>query len=176
MIINNNFYKLLLFIFTAAVILTYFFFYRNLTKIEYTEKNNPLVTRRNFALPHWRFSIRVPNEYLIKEASSYIDLYKSNKKINISKNGTNFDNVKDYVKDFDSKRTIIVESEKKLDIKNYYWLVRVEYFPNLQIREKVYLIYLDHGVYTFSTQSSDLYNDLDQIVQSFKYLPTETAQ
>jgi len=36
--------------------------------------------------------------------------------------------------------------------------------------EKVYYIYVDNWIFTFSTSTPELYNDLDQTAQSFRYL------
>lgn len=37
--------------------------------------------------------------------------------------------------------------------------------------EKNYFIYVSDSVYSFSTSDKSLYDDLDQIAQSFKYIP-----
>ncbi len=175
--LSKNFYKLLLFIFTVVVVLSYLFFYRNFINQVFPKQNkNSQQDRQYFESPHWNFSIVIPKEYTIKEASSYIDLYKSDKKINISKNGTNFNNVKDYLDEFDRKRALIVNSLSEFKIDGYDGIVREEVFENLKIKQKVYYIYLNSSVYTFSTESTDLYTDLEQIVKSFEYLPPNSPQ
>ena len=169
--LNLSKHKLILLIFFIVIVLLYFKYYDSSTINDALNQTNQSIKVQNFHSLYWPFSFELPSDYKFKEELTYIDLYKGGKKINISRNGTNFDNVIDFVKDFDSKRTIVVESEKQQTTNNHRWIVRMEYLPNLQIKEKVYLIYLDHNIYTFSSSSTELYNDLDQIVRSFKYLP-----
>lgn len=117
-----------------------------------------------------QMSLIKPVGWEISEKSSYVDLIKNNEKINLSRSGTNFDNIMSYLRDFDSKRNLEIEMESTLRNNDYDVIQRIEKFNGGSVnKQKVYYIYVNNWVYALSTSSEDLYDDLDQIAKSFKY-------
>ncbi len=117
-----------------------------------------------------KFTIQIPSKYTIQDNSLSVDLVLDNLKINITRNGTNFSNLSDYIKDFNSKRRFDLKVSKKESINGYDSLSRLIILPD-NTNQKSYYIYVDHWVYSLSTSSEALYSDLDQIAKSFKYNP-----
>ena len=119
-----------------------------------------------------KFIISASPNWQLQEEITFVDLLSNEGKINISRIATNFSNVTDYLKDFDIKRNIVVETENKLSIYDRESVSRIEIFHGGPInKQKVYYIYVDNWVYSLSTYSEPLFGDLDQIAQSFKYTP-----
>lgn len=119
-----------------------------------------------------KLEIESPNGYKVEQDDTFIDLITNNGKLNISRIATNYDDISNYVKDFDSKRKIVVREERVLMINDLESITRIEKFLGGSIDEqKVYFIYVNNWVYSLSTSSPALYGDLDTIVQSFKYVP-----
>lgn len=87
----------------------------------------------------------------------------------ITVNGTNFSTIHDYIDTFDSRRNIKVLSSEEVTINGKDNLIREVSFPDLEIQEKTYNTLLNHTVYTLSTDSPELYDELDQIANSFEY-------
>ena len=80
-------------------------------------------------------------------------------------NGTNANNLKDYIKNSRNNLVDRIKNQKELSINDLEALVG-------QIdTERVYFIYVENKVYMLSTASQSLYDELDQITQSFKYNP-----
>lgn len=132
--------------------------------------NNNFNNQNIYNFKNLQLSLIRPVNWEISENRSYADLIDGDDKINVSRNGTNFSNINDYLNDFDSKRTIEVELEQELTNNGYAMVKRVEKFNGGPVNEqKVYYIYVSNWVYALSTSSESLYDELDQITRSFKY-------
>lgn len=119
-----------------------------------------------------KISIQISTVWTVSEKISFIDLNSDKGKINISRIATNFDNANSYLKDFDSRRTIQISQSEENKISGYDSVNRIEIFNTGPIKQqKVYYIYINNWVYSLSTSQESLYNDLDKIAQSFRYLP-----
>lgn len=118
-----------------------------------------------------KFSIEIPSDFVTEEASISVSLTSKEGVIEIIKNGTNYNSLQDYIEDFDTKRSLSVVESRKMQIDSHEALSRTIRFANNNINQKSYYIYVNYNVYIFSTSSEALYDDLDQIVQSFRYTP-----
>ena len=78
-------------------------------------------------------------------------------------NGTNYQSAKEYVDNHPHDIVSKMVSRKDTDIGGYE-VVIAQYEDR-----KSYLLYSDYAIYIFSTTSPELYDELDQIVQSFEY-------
>jgi hypothetical protein len=166
--------KILLVLVAGLLIIVFALFSRQQLQSE-KETVSPTSFPRNmqtFYSMLWSFSIEVPDSYQILEKNTFIELFKNDgKKITVVKNGTNFDNLEDYLQEFDSRRKIRSSDEKMLRIDNMDAIVRIDTFPDVGVTQKAYYIYTGYMVYILSTEDTQLYNDLDQIAQSFRYTP-----
>lgn len=79
--------------------------------------------------------------------------------------GTNFEDINGYLNDLQEKNNFILSSKENIKINNYP-VVRGE----VQ-KERLYFIYPKKWiVYSLSTDSPQLYDELDQVAKSFKYI------
>lgn len=118
------------------------------------------------------FTIQIPSGYSVERYNSYIKLNNSVVAINISRNGTNFGDLKSYLKWFDSTRKeIVIHDEQNTLINQLSVVVREEELKNKTIKQKVYYLFTKGIVFTITSSSNVAYSDLDQIAQSFKYTP-----
>ena len=127
---------------------------------------------KTFKSKNIQFAVQVPKNFEVQEKIAYVDLISSVGRINLSRNATNFDSIKDYLNDFDSKREVEVSNEVIINIGAYDSIKRIENFNIGPIDEQnLYFIYVDNWVYSISTSTQSLYPVLDQIAQSFRYIP-----
>lgn len=113
------------------------------------------------------FSIDYPSTVRMELHDTTVTLFGTNSVdyIYISRASTNFENIQDYVED--------------LSVKNHFTVVdRIQYqqygqdiLTGIVDHDKTYFIYIDGWVYTISTSSPELYDELDQIARSFRYIP-----
>ncbi len=115
------------------------------------------------------FSVELPPEFQTVDETNQITINSQSGKISVNRNGTNFDNLDDYVSDFDTKRNLIFSDVEKISDSPYESISRIVEFPDQGVKQKSYYIYINNWVYIFSTTSEDLYDELDQIARSFKY-------
>lgn len=110
-------------------------------------------------------TIMVPLDFEIQDQSTRILLNNSRGQIIISRSGTQFDSLDSYLADLDSKNKNSLVTQEGLFISSYSAKVRTS------SSDKQYRVMVDGWVYTLSTSSETLYDDLDQIAQSFRYTP-----
>lgn len=118
-----------------------------------------------FQSKNMRFSINVPLDFATQEKFTTLILTKNDNEIKISRVATNFDNLEDYLVDLSNKNKFTVLDSKKLII-NEFSSVQ----GNIN-QERIYFIYADSWVFSMSTTSEALFDDLDQIAKSFQYTP-----
>lgn len=112
-----------------------------------------------------KFSISVPASYNVIEKLGAVTISTPNGKIYIDRNGTNFDNLEDYLEDLNQKNKTILSQKLNLKIDDLIVI------SGIIDKRKIYFIYKNYFVYTLSTDSEALFDDLDQIAQSFNYIP-----
>ncbi len=152
----------------AAALLLLFVLPSIQTSIDNNNQNTQSKEYYSKLLKVW---MNIPQNFGVEDKGIQIILSKEDRKINVGRSGTNFNNVTDYLSDFDNLRNVAVEQKEKVNIDGNETIVRVENFPQQGVTQKVYYIYVDSVVFTLSTQSESLYADLDQIAQSFRYIP-----
>lgn len=113
-----------------------------------------------------KFSVDLPNEFSAVENLGRVTIKSdSQREIYINQVGTNFENVSAYLKDLQNKNNFTLMNEKIMKINN------LEAISGNKGKEKIYFIYTSYDIKTISTTSEELYDDLDQIAQSFRYTP-----
>lgn len=118
-----------------------------------------------------KFSIKVPTSFNIKSSNTGVDLVGIDGSIEIVRNSTNSNNLSDYIEIFDARRNIIGSEVKKTVIDGSETMFRIAELPEESVKKKSYYIYVDYSVYILSTSSDALFDDLDEIAQSFRYTP-----
>ena len=125
---------------------------------------------RTFQSKNLQFSILIPKTAEIKEGQTYVDIKIDQMLVDVTRNGTNFSSLEEYTKDFDAKNSVDINKMEPSIINGYNVISRQETANNT--KHKIYYIFTTDGwVYTLSTSSESLYDDLDQIAQSFRYNP-----
>lgn len=159
----------------GAVILI--FAYSSYTKIK-PQTDNPTPTPTQTSQPKThrsevlKFTITVPSQFSIKDEKIRVIISNLEGDMIISRNGTQFDSLEEYIKDFDIKHKTTPSNEQKISVGNFSAVSRVIKYPGSNPSgDKIYLVYTGDAVYQFSTSSESLYPDLDQIAQTFKYTP-----
>lgn len=109
-------------------------------------------------------SISFPSNSKIEDKFASISITdKSGKKILINRNGTNFNNIDNFVKNSRNNINSRIKDQEKVNINGNDAIVG--YLDD----RKYYFIYANFAVYLLSTSSPELYDELDQIANSFKY-------
>ncbi|MBI2621842.1 MAG: hypothetical protein HYW63_04350 [Candidatus Levybacteria bacterium] len=122
-----------------------------------------------FESKYLNFSLSLPSGFQAKDETSRIIINSDDGQITVNRNGTQFNNLEDYISDFDSKRNLISSETNNTSINGHEALSRLVEYPDQNYSQKSYYIYVEKAVYIFSTTSESLYDELDQIAQSFKY-------
>lgn len=119
-----------------------------------------------------KISFQVPEDAMIEEKFTSINISLDSGTVSVDFNGTNFNNSQEHYKNLKEKNRLTPLSYQEGKIKNYdYVLTTDESIQNKEQTDKAYSIYADYGIYIFSTSDEALYPVLDQIVQSFEYKP-----
>lgn len=119
-----------------------------------------------------KFSIAVPESYMIKDTGISVSLYKNANAINVSRSGTNFNDVNDYLDDLSLKNKIKFDNRETLTIGDLSAVKTIIKHPiSGSPDELAYFIYKDYFMYSLGTTTPALYGDLDQIARSFRYTP-----
>ncbi len=140
-------------------------------KISTLTQNQKVNRRERYQSKILQFSVEIPNYFHVQDESLTINFISSKGTITIIRNGTNFNTLYDYIKEFDSRRRIKIVSTEKKSINGYESIFRTIEFPAGKSTQRSDYIYINNWVYILSTSSKNLYSDLDQIAQSFKYSP-----
>jgi hypothetical protein len=111
------------------------------------------------------FSIQIPSDYIVEEKTLSVELVAPDGRISISKSDAGFETVDAYVDSLMKKnKTTMIDRE----------YIVINTFPAVSglINDYlIYFIYAGDSIYSFQASSESLFNDLDQIAQSFRYTP-----
>lgn len=174
--------KIKLFIYTAIVIVFSLIAVVYIITRSNGEQNVPYTTpsytptqatkERIYRSKNLKFSVIIPYyDNTIQEGQTYVDIKINGMLIEAVRNGTNFESLKEYVKDFDEKKRVQVTEEKDETINAYATISRLETNMTTGVKQKIYYIFADSWIYSLSTSSESLFPVLDQIAQSFRYTP-----
>ncbi len=122
-----------------------------------------------FESKYLKFSVELPSGFQAIDEATQITIDSQEGKINVSRNGTNYTSLDNYISDFDTKRYLIASDVEKITVSDYELLSRIVEFPDQSVKQKSYYIHINNWVYIFSTSSEELYDELDLIAKSFKY-------
>ena len=170
--------KLLLPIIIIAILVGGYFGLQQLTKqkpIPITQISSPSPTSqelKTFQSKILKFTIQIPMNFNVKDEGSRVTITTPTGNIYISRNGTQFKSLKDFLEDLDVKNKITPVDQEKYMVRDYSAMTRVIKFPGGKPEgERLEYIYVDNAVYIFKAEKKELYETNYQIVQSFKYSP-----
>lgn len=150
---------------------TYVYLTKNKPSADTSSTVSAPTQTKTFRSETMEFEIEVPEGFEVEDLTSAVDLNSNKGKISIVRNGTNFKDLNSYLQDFDSKRKVSASSVINLKIDTFKAVSRILNISGSNTEQKSYYIYINNGVYVISTDSSNLYPTLDQIAQSFRYIP-----
>lgn len=111
------------------------------------------------------FSIILPNNLEAIEKFGDVTINTPDGNIYIGRIATNYDNLKDYLKDLERENDSPIQNKQDITIN------KLSATKGIVNNQDYYFIYSNYSVYTLFTPIKDLQNDLDQIAQSFQYTP-----
>lgn len=116
------------------------------------------------------FLISYPVFFELNDNGTLVILTNDEGVIEIIRNGTDGESLTEYLNTFDSRRNIEISSQNTTTINNEDVIVREEFFPNSNKEQKAFYISANNAIYILSTTSPELYDELDQVAQSFRYI------
>lgn len=138
---------------------------------QYISNNQP-ASSQIYKSKSLKLTINVPVGFQVEEKFTAVNLKIDKREIKIDRIGTNFNNIESYLNNLEEKNKIEIADRKKNKINLLDSIESMIRHPVSKSRdEKAYFIYADNWVYSLSTSSEELFDDLDQIAQSFKYTP-----
>lgn len=116
-----------------------------------------------------KFKVNYYKEFEVVEKYNDVIFLRDEGKIDVSVVGTNFDNLDDYIEDLEIKNNFSLSNKDEKKMTNGH--VSGEIVVKNGNSEYVHFIYPEGSwsVYILSTTSPELYDDLDQIAESFEY-------
>lgn len=120
-----------------------------------------------------KFSITVPASYKVEEKFASVTITAPQGNIQISKNGTNYDNIEQYIENLTEINKLSITDIKSLYINDIQGISGIIEHPLSGLpSEKAYFLYPESWtVFSLSTSSPALFPVLDQIASSFRYTP-----
>lgn len=160
-------------IFVALIIVVYLIAPANLqkftnNKIEYSR--NGINQTTSFESKYLEFSVNLPVGFQAVDETSRITINSNDGQIYVARNGTQFNDLESYLENFDQQTNLNVINESKYSVDGNDAVSRI--FENTDVsgsQEKIFFIFINNSVYKISTTEESLFDDLDQIAQSFKY-------
>lgn len=130
------------------------------------------VQTKNFQSKSLKFSIDIPPNLEVEERITNVIFKQATMELKIARNGTNFEELDDFLKDLATKNKMTISNKESLNINGLTAVKGTVKFPGGPTTgELTYYIKTDFAVYIISTANQPLFDDLDQIAQSFRYTP-----
>lgn len=132
---------------------------------------NPTELTKKYLSADFKMKIDIPSGLLIEDKFPLFVLKGELGEIQVVRNGTNFDDLDDYLEDFDSKRKLNLYESNPSIVNGYPVVIRNSSTKDSEVKQKSAFLFAENYVYIFSTFDEALYPAIDQIVQSFEYNP-----
>lgn len=162
-ILTNNF-KLALFSFVSIIVI-----FLLLITNGFSKSMNTYVPITSETLD---MKILVPEKSTVTERLGTIKIVIDNKEISIDRYGSFFNNLDDHIKDLSKKNNVDIEILEKIPSERYQ-IYKLKFNTDNQTTylKTNYLILVGYSIYSFSTNSEELFPEIEKIVKSFEYIP-----
>lgn len=141
-------------------------FYNKLTNNSYNQSQvNNVNNTKIYESKDLKFTVNIPSKFQIEEKFTTILLRYNDQIIQINRSGTNFNTLDAHLDNLSKLNSFTFSNRENITIDNYTAV------KGLINGEMHYFIYSDNWVYSLSTSSEALFDELDQIARSFKYSP-----
>lgn len=134
-------------------------------------KQNLITPLKTYKSNLLKFQIKISGDWKISEKYTNIELINPSGEILITRIGTNFNNINQYMDDLVKKNKTNFVEKKYAKVNNNDSIYGIIKQKSGDPEKKIYFIYTDYRIYTFSTPDPELYDDLDAIVQTFRHIP-----
>jgi hypothetical protein len=129
--------------------------------------------QKTFYSKYLKIHIDIPEGINYKETPTYVALKRNNfsGEILISYNGTNYETIDEVFRNEENNQKLRIKENKERLVINKLpvYKMDVEYLDYSGRNYRVYYFYKNYTIYRLHTTSPDLYSDLDQIAQSFRF-------
>lgn len=142
---------------------------KNLNSINNYQQSN-INQNTIFQSKNLKFSVSIPANFEIEESFTTVIFKNQNGEIIVGRSGTNFIKLEDYLEDLTRKNTATITNRQYMDGKSDIIKGKIQYLKS-KAQKEIYFIYSDNWVYSISTDSEELFDDLDRIAKSFRYAP-----
>lgn len=120
-----------------------------------------------------KITIDYPTDFKLEEKFGTISLKNNKGEIIVTSIGTNTESLEEYIEEFENRKKKPYAIDKKVvNINNIEAIQSFNTYPDSpKLNNKAYFFYRDFSIIHIYTMSSDLYPELDHIVESFRYEP-----
>ncbi|MBI4084532.1 MAG: hypothetical protein HY431_01360 [Candidatus Levybacteria bacterium] len=142
---------------------------KNLSSVNNYQQPN---TSQNttFQSKNLKFIVLAPKNFEIEESFTSVIFKNEEGEIVLGRSGTNFKKLEEYLEDLSIKNRATITNRQYFNGQPNIVKGRIRY-QNIQTEKEIYFIYNDNWVYSLSTDSEALFDDLDEIAKSFRYRP-----
>lgn len=171
---NNKYNILFLVIIIFVAVIVYVSYKANyLKKVTINSSNAPTIVLHKYTSNNKKISFTFPEGYDIDDAYNSISLKKNNQYITLDGIGTNYTNLTGYLDSLERRNRIQIEDRQEVLINGRKVVkARIQHPISKSSDTFSYFFYPEEWtVYSISTDSIDLKDDLDKIAQSFTYTP-----
>lgn len=129
-------------------------------------ENTRATSSTNITIKALDISFIIHSDFNKKERSNSVELNKNEKKIEVSKIGTNFISAQDYIKDISIKNNLTFI--KKESIKNNE-IIKTIRITSDKKEELTFWLYNNYRMYFVTTTDKDLYPLTEEVARSIKF-------
>lgn len=170
---KKNYQYLILLSISLTILITFIYFHftaNNKDRVTQTNSETKLLT---YTSQNKKVSFLYPPDYQIEEIYNDISLIKGISQISIYSIGTNYDNLQDYLNGLERMNKLNIVERYPSQINNIKTIRAVIKTPvNNNPDSYTYFFYpTEWTVYSISTDSKELRNDVDKIAETFIYNP-----
>lgn len=127
------------------------------------------ISTKTYTSENLNFAIEIPSFTESRELGPGVVFEIADNKYNLSRTATEFDSLSSHLENLDNIEKTPITNDHRITINSYDAARRLVTMSDSQEKLLSYHIFADGWVYVISTTSPDLYSDLDQIAQSFRY-------
>lgn len=159
-------------VFSVLIVVFFLFYYFNQHRISasFLTSASPIVKENSqeFVSNVLGFSVIIPEGFLVKSKVTTVVIYQGGSKLSINRVANNFNNLTDHINTLKRNNKLTFRNLVKSESSNPEEMI-IDIIEG-DVIEKSYFIYFSPWVYSISTTEPELYDELEEVVASFKYL------
>ncbi len=170
---NNNLIHISLFVLIAFFLLFSFVLKNSTTQSKQPHTETSMISEKEYQSSFLKLNFKYPADFQLKEIDTSIYLEGKRGLIRIDSTGTNFDTLVGHLKGLEVMNKVNIIDRRNVRINNLDGISAVIKNPLSHAPDTYsYFFYpTEWTVYSISTDSQELRNDVDTIAQTFVYTP-----